>query len=649
MLKTILAIVAGLTGIVLLAQTPGQQPGARLQNQQQPGAPPQQQPPGTGSISGTVVEMGTNIPIPGASVEVRRIDCNNFSAPPESFNVLTTADGKFNFSNLHAGGWCIVATIAGGKFTPAEYQQRGIKGRGLTIQLSDGEKMPGVTLTMAPTSAISGRVKDRDGEPVGHARVQAMELYYENGERRLYILQVVQSNDLGEYRFYWLPPGRYFIAVIPDDTLRTNVAFSIPPPGEGGHREDQMSPIVTRRILQTGDVVEESFVPIYYGDVVEAQRATPIDVGPGASATGMDISLRNARVRSWHIRGTATNGATGMPAAGAQIRLTPRNWTSTVIMPNVQTDGDGHFDLKGVVPGSYFLYANQTGGPAPGTPNAAAAGQRGNAGGRGNAGARGTPGAADGPPPIPAVAARLPIDIGNANLDNVSFTLTPGFTLTGKVVLENPPVAANASGPRGLRMTLAHEPDLVGLPNAPTGAVDNNGTFSLTNVAQGDYRVYLPPLLNTFQWGTPSVPQQYQNTYVKSIRLGSSDVLADGLHLTVAPQAPLEILIGTGAKLSGTVVSDKREPVANATVTLVPTSSRKRLDLYRTTTTDAMGRYKMQGVPPGSYRAFAWEGVERDAWQDPGFMAPIEGLGFNVQVSEGAQANADLLVIPGGR
>ncbi len=137
-----------------------------------------------------------------------------------------------------------MATAVGGKFTPAEYLQRGYKGRGVTIPLGDGEKMPNVTLTMAPTSAISGHITDRDGEPVGHARVQAMELYYENGERRLYILQVVQTNDLGEYRFYWLPPGRYFVAVIPDDILRQNVAFSIPPPGEGGHREDQLSPIV---------------------------------------------------------------------------------------------------------------------------------------------------------------------------------------------------------------------------------------------------------------------------------------------------------------------------------------------------------------------------------------------------------------------
>ena len=46
-------------------------------------------PQGTGSISGTVVEMGSNVPIPGASVELRRIDCNNFSNPPEVFNVKT--------------------------------------------------------------------------------------------------------------------------------------------------------------------------------------------------------------------------------------------------------------------------------------------------------------------------------------------------------------------------------------------------------------------------------------------------------------------------------------------------------------------------------------------------------------------------------
>jgi protocatechuate 3,4-dioxygenase beta subunit len=659
-ISTVLIVVA-LMGIALLAQNPLQNAPLPL-GQRLPGAPQQpQQQQGTGSISGTVVEMGSSAPIPGAYVELRRIDCNNFSNPPEVFNVKTAADGKFNFPNLHAGGWCIVATAAGGKFTPAEYLQRGYKGRGVTIPLADGEKIPGITLTMAPTSAISGRITDRDGEPVGHARVQAMELFYEHGERRLYILQVVQTNDLGEYRFYWLPPGRYFVAAIPDDILRQNVAFSIPPPGEGGHREDQMSPIVIRRIAQNAEVIEETYVPMYYGDVTEAQRSTPIDVLPGTSATGMNISLRNARVRSWHIRGTVTNGATGMPAAGAQLRLMPRSWTATVIMPNVQTDADGHFDLKGVLPGSYILYANQAGMAAPGTPPAPAvpAGQRAVPPGQGaNAQAPNNPcapppaaaaapvAAAAGPLPIPPVAARVPIDIGNSNAENLTLTMTPGYTVMGRVTLENPPPNTDTSGNRGMRIAFTHEPDLVGLPGAPQGVVQANGTFCLANVAQGDYHVYVPPLLNTFQWGTSTLPPLLQNAYIKAIRLGGTDVLSDGLRLNFAPQEQLVVLVGNGARLSGTVINEKRESVVNATIALVPTSSRERLDLYRTTTSDKNGRYKIQGIPPGSYRAFAWEDVERDAWQDPGFLTLIEGRGTTVQVAEGMEADSDLIVIP---
>jgi hypothetical protein len=215
--------------------------------------------------------------------------------------------------------------------------------------------------------------------------------------------------------------------------------------------------------------------------------------------------------------------------------------------------------------------------------------------------------------------------------------------------MENPPITGDTAGPRGMRVSLAHDPDLVGLPGTPQSAVQTNGSFCLANVAQGDYRMYVPPLLNTFQWGTATVPQQLQNTYIKSIRLGGADVLSDGLHLSTAPREQLEVVIGNGGRLDGTVVDDKRTPVVNATVALVPNALRKRIDLYRTTTTDTNGRYKMQGVPPGDYRVFAWEDVERDAWQDPAFLMAIEGRGAGIAISEGGQANVDLLVIPVGR
>src|SRR5439155_19091485 len=116
--------------------------------------------------------------------------------------------------------------------------QRGVLGRGVTIPISDGQNMTGIQLAMAPTGGISGTVRDRDAEPLAFARVQVMEPFYQDGQRRLYILQVAQTDDRGEYRFYWLPPGQYYLAAVPEDTRRRQVVSVQPPPGTGGHRED---------------------------------------------------------------------------------------------------------------------------------------------------------------------------------------------------------------------------------------------------------------------------------------------------------------------------------------------------------------------------------------------------------------------------
>src|SRR5215467_7135787 len=67
-------------------------------------------PPGTASVSGTVVVLGTNQPIPGASIELRRLDCNSFANPPEVLAATSDSEGKYSFRNIHAGNWCAVAT-----------------------------------------------------------------------------------------------------------------------------------------------------------------------------------------------------------------------------------------------------------------------------------------------------------------------------------------------------------------------------------------------------------------------------------------------------------------------------------------------------------------------------------------------------------
>lgn len=608
---SIIAVLTALLGMGLSAQNPPVRPN------------PQLLPPGTGSIDGIVVAMGTSQPVPGAAVELRKTDCNTFANPPEVFTTTTGNDGRFAFQNLRAGGWCVVAQMAGGRYTPGEYLQRGIKGRGATIPLADGQRITGVQLAMAPTGGIAGRVFDFDGEPLAFARVQVMESFYHHGERRLYILQAAQTNDLGEYRFYWLPPGRYYIAVAPEERRLRQVVSVQPPPGAGGHREDVMPPVVIPKIARNGTVTEEVYVTVYYPGETDPQRAMPIDLQPGSSLNGVDILLNAARTRSFHVRGSIVNGANGQPAAGAQVRVAPREWSATVIMPGAIADPNGNFDIAGVLPGSHVLYASLS------MPNPAAP-------------ANPTPGTP--PPPPIQLGARLPVEVGDTSVDNLRFVVVPGFSIGGRIVLEGG--SANAV-PRGINVSLVREPDIVGVPTPPArGAVQPDGTFSLQGAGPGDYRMYVQPFLSPFQWGPPAVPQQLQNAYLKSIRLGSLDILSDGLQLAGASPGEIEIVLGPGGRLSGQVTNEKREPLPNVTIALVPDLAfRERHDLYRTGATDTSGRFQIHGIPPGTYKAFAWEEVDRDAWENPDFMQPIEARGTRVDIREGNQTNTDLVAV----
>jgi hypothetical protein len=234
--------------------------------------------------------------------------------------------------------------------------------------------------------------------------------------------------------------------------------------------------------------------------------------------------------------------------------------------------------------------------------------------------------------------------VGDAGVADLRFLVVPGFNITGRLVMEG---ASGNAIPRGINVSLAREPDIVGVPAAPArGAVQPDGTFSLQGLGPGDYRIYVQPFISPFSWGAPAVPQQLQNSYVKSVRLGSTDILNSGLQLAGASPGEIEIVLGTGGRLFGQVTNEKREALPNVTVALVPDFSlRRRSDLYRTTTTDTLGRFQVHGIAPGSYKAFAWEQVERDAWENPDFLEFIEPRGVRVEIREAIQANTDLVAL----
>jgi hypothetical protein len=65
--------------------------------------------------------------------------------------------------------------------------------------------------------------------------------------------------------------------------------------------------------------------------------------------------------------------------------------------------------------------------------------------------------------------------------------------------------------------------------------------------------------------------------------------------------------------------------------------------MYRSTLTQAQtlaqdqGKFIFKGVPPGSWKLFAFDEVEPNAWLDPDFLKSVEALGESVSVAEGEQ------------
>jgi hypothetical protein len=199
----------------------------------------------------------------------------------------------------------------------------------------------------------------------------------------------------------------------------------------------------------------------------------------------------------------------------------------------------------------------------------------------------------------------------------------PAFDISGAI-----------SGEGAADAVVSLEPLIPGMPVAPRASVSAGGGFTLRAATAGEYRV--------------NVAAPRRDSYVKSIRFGARD-LPDGILRVATPSNnPLVITLGVNsAAVSGRVLNEKQNPVANIRAVLVPDAARRaRADLYRDALSDDAGEFQLQGIAPGDYKVFAWELVQEGAWQDPDFMRLYEDLGTPVRVTEETRRKFDISLIP---
>ena len=535
--------------------------------------PSQAQTPKSCIVEGMVLSGSSGQPLSKAHVALVSVD-----NPNRAYSVVTKADGGFLLKDVESGRYRF--SVAREGYVTQEYGQRNINQAnqaGSILTLDPGRHLSEIIFRMAATAVLEGRILDSDGEPLAGARVEAMRHSYAQGQASFTMAGAGQTNDRGEYRIWGLQPGRYFLGAV------YSVAFD--PSG--------MMVNIPRANSPPGQRQEESYARTYYPGTTDLSRAIPIKLDPGEERDHVDISMTMTPT-VW-VRGRVVNPANPQGARGVSVQLISRTQGAAFPLFNsaVTNDDQGKFELRGVVPGSSYVLA-----------------------GFWSDGSR-------------QYSARQLLDVGNSDIDGATLALAPGITLTGHV-------HSNAGGQidlTALRVNLHSREHLsvLGLSLAPVKA---DGTFSLSNVPEGAFDVYV--------LGSPD------GVYLKSAHINGQGTLESGL--TIARGQPLGTLaleLGhSSAQIDGLVLDADKLPISGAQIVLVPDGDlRTRMDFYKTTTTDQRGHFHVDGVPPGAYQLYAWGDIEPGAYMDPEFLRPYQSRARQLTIEDLRRYDAELTLI----
>jgi hypothetical protein len=214
--------------------------------------------------------------------------------------------------------------------------------------MTAGQRVSDVVFQLAPMGAIEGRVFDENGEPSARVMVEALAYQSSNGLRSFRSLGAQFTNDLGEYRIFWLPPGEYLISA----------PAPVPPIG-------QFAP-------PAGEFYPRS----YYPGEIDPDRATIVSLGASAEVRAIDFSIRSTPAVKITGKVTLSEAAASVREPGQTVIYTQialvRSELSKAERPPFARDGgatgnvgvDGAFEFTKVLPGSYALLAwlHQDGG-----------------------------------------------------------------------------------------------------------------------------------------------------------------------------------------------------------------------------------------------------------------------------------------------
>ena len=301
-------------------------------------------PAGTGSISGRVTADDTGKPISGATVQIAIYENISGRFP----QVTTDAQGKFEFTGLPAGHFQIAAQAT--RYLRMQYGQQAPGPAGLLnpariIELQPGQAFTTANFSLSRFCAIEGVIVDEYGDPLPNVAVQAAQVQYAAGRRRMLpanpSLDVGPprvTNDQGRFRIAGLAPGEYYVEALSGAFADPNAA--------GG------------------------FAITFFPGTTRPANAQAVTVRPGHDA--LDVSFALTAAPMSRVAGTLVDSA-DRPFQGGSLILVPseRTGPSVFMMVRGSSGQGGRFTFRNVPPGTYTIQA--FGAPVGGGGNLGAA------------------------------------------------------------------------------------------------------------------------------------------------------------------------------------------------------------------------------------------------------------------------------------
>jgi hypothetical protein len=239
-----------------------------------------------------------------------------------TYTVTSDAAGRFEFANVDPGDYQLTVRrdgfanlVLGAKYTAHKTDP---------ILLNAGDRKADFLVRLVPYGSISGSVLDEDGDPIREMAVLAMTWHYTTNGRELQEARGASTNDLGEFRIFDVPAGKYFIKV--------------------GQRKVQ---------INSGPDSAEDYASVYYPGFPQVSGAIVQEVTPGAQLRNLIFNLRKVRYATIRGRVAAPPNASSVDAGMMMVSDNSSTSTSTNT-----TGKDFHFEFFGVAPGPIYLTAS---------------------------------------------------------------------------------------------------------------------------------------------------------------------------------------------------------------------------------------------------------------------------------------------------